>query len=108
MLKKFKSFSITITGNLSTYQNKHIPMEQPPSISLYERTEDDTSALGDGIAKLSVDQIDDHPTEVSLFDDEEEEEKVSESKTSKYAYSENANLAEENGKVYKTSTTLKF
>lgn len=96
MLKKFKSFSITITGNLSTYQNKHIPMEQPPSISLYERTEDDTSALGDGIAKLSVDQIDDHPTEVSLFDEEEEEEKVSESKTSKYAYSENANLAEEN------------
>lgn len=82
-------------------------MEQPPSISLYERTEDDTSALGDGIAKLSLDQIDDHPTEVSLFDEEEEEEKVSESKTSKYAYSENANLAEENGKVYKTSTTLK-
>lgn len=36
-------------------------MEQPPSISLYERTEDDTSALGDGIAKLSLDQIDDHP-----------------------------------------------
>eukprot|EP00105_Crassostrea_gigas_P026036 XP_011446815.1 PREDICTED: probable ATP-dependent RNA helicase DDX58 isoform X2 [Crassostrea gigas] len=71
-------------------------MEQPPSISLYERTEDDTSALGDGIAKLSLDQIDDHPTEVSLFDEEEEEEKVSESKTSKYAYSENANLAEEN------------
>lgn len=83
-------------------------MEQPPSISLYERTDDDTSALGDGIAKLSLDQIDDHPTEVSLFDEEEEEEKVSESKTSKYAYSENANLAEENGKVYKTSTTLKF
>lgn len=52
-------------------------MEQPPSISLYERTEDDTSALGDGIAKLSVDQIDDHPTEVSLFDEEEKEEKVS-------------------------------
>lgn len=83
-------------------------MEQPPSISLYERTEDDTSALGDGIAKLSLDQIDDHPTEVSLFDEEEEEEKVSESKTSKYAYSENANLAEENGKVYNNVEILKI
>lgn len=79
-------------------------MEQPPSISLYERTHDDTNSIEDGIAKLSVDQLDDHPTEVSLFD-EEEEEKVTESTTSKYAYSENANPAEENGKVYETMLT---
>lgn len=79
-------------------------MEQPPSISLYERTHDDTNSIEDGIAKLSVDQLDDHPTEVSLFD-EEEEEKVTESTTSKYAYSENANPAEENSKVYETMLT---
>lgn len=79
-------------------------MEQPPSISLYERTHDDTNSIEDGIAKLSVDQLDDHPTEVSLFD-EEEEEKVTESTTSKYAYSKNANPAEENGKVYETMLT---
>lgn len=79
-------------------------MEQPPSISLYERTHDDTNSIEDGIAKLSVDQLDDHPTEVSLFD-EEEEEKVTKSTTSKYAYSENANPAEENGKAYETMLT---